>query len=483
MSFKRFRSLRALQLAYGLALLLLVAITGLVGTTGLVLNARWADEARRIETLRQSAAALRGDLHRQTKEIFDYHFLADPHAEAQYRAYGAAIDDRLAELVALASNDDERNVVSALQRALGGLRLVSETVMARPFGSISASERFALLDTEFETDQLSAVEAALADAEATFFGAERDLEARVTARTRLAFVVLAIPIGVAILLLLAARGVFQRGFARPLAGLLETMTAYGEGRLDHRAAESGASEMVALQRAIHRMAADLARYREALVHSEKQAALGALVPVIAHNIRNPLAGIRASAQLLETDAARGILGAVDRLNGWLDALLTYLDPQKGRRAEATLAGCADHALEILEAKLAAKSISVARQDWANGGRALLDSRLTEQALCGLVANAVDASPSGGEIVLSVGHKAESCWIAIEDEGPGFRFEPTTNGLQPGLSTKTHGSGLGIPFARKVCELHDGALEFGAAAQGGARVVFSVPAAARGGDAA
>ena len=389
---------------------------------------------------------MRGDLHRQTKEIFDYHFLADPHAEAQYRAYGAAIDDRLAELVALASNDDERNVVSALERALGDLRLVSETVMARPLGSISASERFALLDTEFETDQLSAVEAALAGAEATFFGAERDLEARVTERTRLAFVVLAVPIGVAILLLLAARGVFQRGFARPLAGLLETMTAYGEGRLDHRAAESGASEMVALQRAIHRMAADLARYREALVQSEKQAALGALVPVIAHNIRNPLAGIRASAQLLETEAARGILGAVDRLNGWLGRPPHVSRPAEGQARRGDAVGLRRPRARDSRGE-AGREIDFPSP--ARAGRraaARFSTAGSRNKPCaGSVANAVDASPSGGEIVLSVGHEADSCWIAIEDEGPGFRFQPTTNGLEPGLSTKTHGSGLGIPF--------------------------------------
>ena len=142
--------------------------------------------------------------------------------------------------------------------------------MARPFGAIAEGERFALLDAEFEQDRLTAVEAALERAEAAFFGAERALEARVARRTWLAFALMAAPVGLAALLLVAARAFLQRRFVRPLAGLLDAMAAYGEGRFDHRARESGAAEIVALQRAINRMAADLARHRAALVRGEKQ---------------------------------------------------------------------------------------------------------------------------------------------------------------------------------------------------------------------
>ena len=473
----RFRSLRTLQLAYGLAFFLLVAVTGAAGAAGLAFGARWTEEARRIDSLRQTAAALRGDLHRQTKEIFDHHFLDDPDAFAQYRAWGAAIDDSLEALSELARGADERAAIAALDRELAGLRRMSDAVMARPFGAIAGAERYALLDAEFEQDRLTAVEAALERAESVFFGAGRALESRVAERTQLAFALLAAPVGLAALLLIAARVLLQRRFIRPLAGLLDAMTAYGEGRFDHRETESGAAEMVALQRAINRMAADLARYRAALVRGEKQAALGALVPVVAHNIRNPLAGIRASAQLLDGAAARGIIGAVDRLSAWLDALLTYLDPRAARRVETALAACADHALAMLAPKLEEKAIAVARRDWSAGGAAPLDPRLTEQALYGLLANAAEASPRGGEIALSVGRGDGACWIAIEDRGPGLAFSPSPGGPFPGPSTKLRGSGLGIPFAYKVCELHDGRLEFAAAPGGGARVVLSMPAGA------
>ena len=475
----RLRSLRALQLAYGLALLLLVAIAGAVGAGGFALRAQWADEARRIEALRQSAAGLRGDLYRQGKELFDRHFLDDPHAEAQYRAYGAAIAAHLAAMAAQAKGAAERAALARLEDALAQVRRISDAVMARPFGAIPEAERFALLDARLEQHSLTAVESALAAAERVFFGAERDLRARVDRWTRLAFAVLMAPIAVAAALLFAARGFLQRQFIRPLADLLRAMAAYGEGRFDRRETERGAAEMVALQRATNRMAADLARYRAALARSEKDAALGALAPIIAHNIRNPLAGIRASAQLLDSASARPVVAAVDRLNGWLEALLAYLDPRKAQRAEASLADCADSALAMLAEKFDGRETAAVRRDWSQGGVAMLDPRLTEQALYGLIANAAEASPRGGEVTLTVGTDAGRCWIAIEDRGPGLAFEPRPGGPLPGPSTKTRGSGLGIPFAYKVCDLHDGKLEFAPRPGGGTRATVRMPAAARG----
>ncbi len=478
MPLKRIRSLRALQMIYGLVLLLLVAVTGAVGTVGLALNSEWAAEARRIESFRQLAAALRGDLHRQTKEIFDYHFLQDPAAQEQFDAYDSAIKDKLRKLGELTTTDAEHEAVTTLSLALGESGAIGKEVMERPSGDIAESERLELLDTRFEGSALSGVERALEAAETTLFGSERDLATRVADRTRLAFIVLAAPTGLAILLLLVSRGFLTRALIRPLADLLDAMTAYGEGRFDHRANETGAGEMVTLQRAINRMADDLAQYRAALVRSEKQAALGALVPVIAHNIRNPLAGIRAAAQLLDNDTARGIQGAVDRLSHWLDALLVYLDPHKVWRTDAALADCADQALTMLSAKLDDKAVRIARRNWENGGTASLDSRLTEQALYGLFANAVEASPRNGAITLTVGQQNDQCWIAIEDQGPGLAFTPEPGGPLPGHTTKTHGHGLGIPFAYKICELHDGTLDFRAAPGGGARVTLSMPSAAK-----
>jgi signal transduction histidine kinase len=477
---KAFRSLRTLQLVTGSALLLLVVVTGVAGTAGLVLSERWTAEARRIEQLLQVAEAARGDLYRQTKEVFDFHFLADPDARGQYAAYGERIAGKVDDLGALAATAEERAAVARLTEAYAEARTNADAIMARDSGAFSEAEKLALFDTEFEAASLSAVEAAFDAAEEVFLVAKRDLERRVERVTNLALLVVVVPIGVAGALLLFARSFLQRAFVEPLSDLLRAMAAYGAGRFDHRVEERGAAEMVTLQRAISRMADEVATSRAAMVRAEKQAALGALVPVVAHNIRNPLASIRATAQVLAEatgqelhEGVRSILAAVDRLNGWLGALLSYLDPLRANRTTATLAGCADHALALLAPRLEEKALAVAREGWQSSGTAALDTDLMEQALYGLIANAVEASPRGARLRLEAGAGAGASWLAIEDEGPGLPFEPNPHAV-PGPSTKAYGSGLGIPFAYKICDLHDGELRFARAAGGGARVVLSVP---------
>ena len=115
-----FQSLRTLQTLYGLAFLALVVIAGVVGTTGLVLNERLTSEALRLNRLQQVAEDARGDLYRQTKEIFDYHFLGDPQAVEQYRGYAGRLDQKLAEMESLATMANELSYARA--RTCAGMR-------------------------------------------------------------------------------------------------------------------------------------------------------------------------------------------------------------------------------------------------------------------------------------------------------------------------------------------------------------------------
>jgi signal transduction histidine kinase len=478
----RFQSLRILQTLYGLAFLALVVVAGVVGTTGLVLNDRLTSEAARIDRLQRVAEEARGDLYRQTKEVFDYHFLGDPQAGEQYRSYASRIDEKLTEMRTLATSPDEADAVVQLIAAYDTAREQADAIMARDIGAVADSEKLVIFDTEYEEAGLTSVELSLDRADQVFLAGKRKLASRVSTVTWLAFAALLVSIGLAALILLFARSFLQRAFVRPLSEILQAMARFGADDLDHRVDESGATEMVDLQRAINRMADEVAHSRAALVKSEKQAALGALVPVVAHNIRNPLASIRATAQLLPPGedpaavdkAAKQILGAVDRLSNWLTALLSYLDPERAHRADASLADCADHALDLLSPRLTERDIRIERDGWRDGGRIALDTHLMEQALYGLLANAAEASPSGGALTLSVGGDQEQCWLSIHDQGPGVPFEPNPDGSFPGPTTKTYGSGLGIPFAFKICDLHDGNLEYEQPSTGGTRVTITIP---------
>ncbi len=106
----------------------------------------------------------------------------------------------------------------------------------------------------------------------------------------------------------------------------------------------------------------------------------------------------------------------------------------------------------------------------------LDPDLMEQALHGLLVNAVEASPEGGVVTMTMGAGSSdgATVLHIEDQGPGMSFDPRPTNLTPGPSTKPWGTGLGIPFAFKVIHAHGGDLAFAPADGGGTRVTVTLP---------
>jgi signal transduction histidine kinase len=307
-------------------------------------------------------------------------------------------------------------------------------------------------------------------------------QARVATLNRNTAIVLAIPIALAAVLLLVSSLFLQRAFVRPIGQVLRGLNAFARGQLDHQVPEVGSAELVTLERAVNQMAADLAASRAAQIAAERQAAHGALVPVVAHNIRNPLASIRAAAQVLEgsgvskevVQGLRDIRATVDRLERWLTALLSYLNPLKLARTEARLAPVADQAIALLQPRLEAKRLRVRRLGWDLEATCLLDIHLMEQAVYGLLANAAEASPEEGTLLLTVRAAGSSVQLVIADRGTGMPFRPMPGDLNPGPTTKSYGSGLGIPFAFKICGLHEGVLEFAARDGGGTEVIVTLP---------
>jgi len=242
--------------------------------------------------------------------------------------------------------------------------------------------------------------------------------------------------------------------------------------------------MGTLAQAINRMAEDLARSQEALVRSEKQAAQGALVPMLAHNIRNPLASIRAVAQVADTpeiaedarESLRDIISTVDRLERWTGSLLAYLHPLKPQLSRVVLSQVLDGALAPLQQRLREKQMQVALALPPAPLTMMADEHLLEQGFYNLLLNAIDASPAGSSIEIRAEAAPAEVRITIRDEGPGMPFTPNPGDLSPGPSTKRFGTGLGIPFAFKVCEALGGKLSYDPAPQGGTLVTLTLPRA-------
>src|SRR5690349_5863693 len=396
--------LRDWVLAYALGALLLVLATVAIGGTGLYMWRQASRESVRIDSLVEETQGMRGNLYRQMKEVFDALFLDDADAGAQYRTHQHEVEGRLAVLDQLAATAAEREAVVRLGRAYKDIRGHTDDLMAR-WPHYSLGERRTILEAELERGSLQSYEAAFAEIENQLALSQLALQRRRASLVWISALLLSLPIVGAVALLISSPWLLRRAIIAPLYSVQQATEMISQGRLDHRVPQVGARELQSLAQSVNRMAQELEENRASLLRAEKQATLAALVPVVAHNIRNPLASIRAMAQVIQDSALpqdvrsglQDIIATSDRLERWVHALLSYLNPLEPQRAPCSSATLADNVQTILQGKLAMRDVNM---DWSQWRRDLtldIDSHLIEQALYGLILNAAEASPAGGTV--------------------------------------------------------------------------------------
>lgn len=474
------KSLKELLLVHQLAFVLLILLTAGVGTVEMWLWQKTSQESLRINVLIQEIQQTRGDLYRQMKELFDAYFLDDPTARREYADYTKIVNADFSRLFGLTHGEEEHAAIVELQNNYAAFLNTTGSILERYSQSHDEKLQRAL-NTDIENGVFTRYELVSANAEKLLNLKQKELQYKLHEAKYLAVVFIVLPIGLATLLLLFSRIFLQRAILRPFAELIRATNEISTGNLQHKAPENGAEELVTLSRSVNQMAAELALSREALIRSEKQAAQGALVPMLAHNIRNPLASIRATAQVAETpemdeelrESLQGIISTVDRLERWTGGLLAYLHPLKPQISIISLKQIIEGAISPLQIKLKEKCVTI---EFTNSCEYTIrtDEHLLEQALYNLLLNGLDASPRNSKITITCDEVDDQLTIKIHDAGAGMPFIPEMAGLGPGPSTKRYGTGLGIPFAFKVCEALGGQLKYIKPPAGGTLVQLSLP---------
>jgi signal transduction histidine kinase len=474
------RPLKQYLLMYAAGFLALVTIAGGMGGYALYFWHQSSKETLRLNSMMQQVQEMRGSLYLQLKEVFDSIFLEDSDAIAQYHAYEQRIQTHLNRLENTARGTDERAAISGLRKSYQALRDVGGSIL-RGAVNMPLKEKQRVLNTELEMHGISNHEEAIKRIEVLVNMQQAALDSRLAKLNQLVPLLLALPFLLALGLLIFSRFFLQRAVVAPLAALEDATAKISAGRLDERVPLRGPRELQSLAERVNRMASDLAESRQSLLRAEKQAALGSLVPVLAHNIRNPIAAIRATAQVMsdpamtqETrDDLAGIIETTDRLERWTRSLLSYLHPMRPNFSDVELRHILDNVVGLCRLRIEQKHLHIVREG-DDRVIVMLDIELIEQALQGLIVNAVEASPEGGCITLRVTREQENLSIYILDEGIGMPFEPATTNLAPGPTTKRFGTGLGIPFALRVMEEHGGAIRFAARQPKGTAVIVSLP---------
>jgi two-component system, NtrC family, sensor histidine kinase HydH len=204
-----------------------------------------------------------------------------------------------------------------------------------------------------------------------------------------------------------------------------------------------------------------------LVEKETFAVVGEMSSVVAHGIRNPLATIRSSAELIlqspgqgVTEAAKDIVEQTDRLGSWVRELLAYTKPADELPQPVALAPLVHTCLQEFARDCERRHITAKAQLPGDLPAVRGDSLAIGQVLRTLLANAIDATPKGGRItVRAIPDAARGCVkLTVQDNGTGIAAAQRDRVGKPFFTTKPQGMGVGLALARRVLERAGGSLQ-------------------------
>ena len=202
---------------------------------------------------------------------------------------------------------------------------------------------------------------------------------------------------------------------------------------------------------------------EAVRRSDRLAALGQLSAGLAHELRNPLGTIKASAELLqrnvsaENEVTREMAGfiasEVDRTNSLVTRFLQFARPLQLRRDKADVAQTLDRAIAQVERE--AKGVSIYKNYAPEIAPFPFDAELMERVFYNLILNAVQASPAGGAVSVKTRAAEGAVEIAVIDRGVGIEAKQRDSIFNPFFTTKPEGVGLGLAIVSKIVDEHGG----------------------------
>ncbi len=204
---------------------------------------------------------------------------------------------------------------------------------------------------------------------------------------------------------------------------------------------------------------------DAVRRSDRLAALGQLSAGLAHELRNPLGTIKASAEMLsrsvaaENEVAREVAGfistEVDRTNALVTRFLDFARPLKLRLDPADLSHVIDRAVEQVERDAAKHKVAIFKNYSPDIPPFPMDAELMERVIYNLLANAVQASPPQGAVTIKTRADAATIEICVIDRGTGIDPKIMNTIFNPFVTTKPEGVGLGLAIVSKIVDEHGG----------------------------
>ena len=229
----------------------------------------------------------------------------------------------------------------------------------------------------------------------------------------------------------------------------------------------------------------LRRMQEQLARNEKIAALGRMAAQVAHEVKNPLAGLRlyslhlkskVTGKLADNEMALvdKIIDGINQLSDTAEQVLSFARTVQLSRRKLDLNRIIKDSLALLEPQLSENKINVNLNLAEPSAIAMLDEVSMRSTLINLMLNSIQAMAQGGELIVSTAASEETLQLSIADTGCGMTEDQVKNVFEPFYTTKSQGLGLGMSFASKIIEMHGGKVSVDSHINRGTSISIALP---------
>jgi two-component system sensor histidine kinase PilS (NtrC family) len=227
----------------------------------------------------------------------------------------------------------------------------------------------------------------------------------------------------------------------------------------------------------------LRRTEDALRQADHLAALGRLSAQLAHEIRNPLAAMRGSAQLIADDAAKAgeagrlpgiLIRESDRLGALLEDFLRFARPAVPKRQRTSLHDLVAQVLEMFRGDPLAREVTLIEELSPTHGA--VDADQLRQVVLNLLRNACSAAGPGGTVKVGVERSAASARLRVWDSAGSIAPADLPRLFEPFFTRRPGGTGLGLSTTHSIVHAHGGTIEVSSSPQDGTEFVVALPPA-------
>jgi two-component system sensor kinase FixL len=210
------------------------------------------------------------------------------------------------------------------------------------------------------------------------------------------------------------------------------------------------------------------------------ARLGEMAAVIAHEVKNPLAGIRGAIQVLgarlagtpEAEVMTAVIGRIDALNDLMKDMLLYARPPQPKVQPVDVAMLLAKTAQLIKGDPALADVTISVEGTAPAVQG--DPELLNIVFLNLMVNGAHAAGGKGRSAARVEQAGDVCRIVLTDNGPGIPADIRDKVFTPFFTTKARGTGLGLPTVKRLIDAHHGRITIECPPNAGTHVAVELP---------